>query len=295
MLLFVDESGTDRKQAPYEVLAGIAIQESRFWNLVQAIRTAELEVFGRRLHELGIEFKGKRLLKRKIFRFANQSAELPALHRRELTRSFLKKGVPDSDELQAENPRREEFAAYGQSVLEFVHRIFDLCATHQVKIFASMVSKNAPRPSGDLLRKDYVYLFERYFYYLEDLSPDEHGLIIFDEIEKSRCRKLINQMEKYFAETSKGRVRSARIVPEPFFVHSDLTKAVQIADIIAYCLNWGVRLKRMAEPTRPEMERFGQRVLDLKYVSKRFDDDGNEWPVYGVTYIDDLRPITDRL
>ena len=27
MLLFVDESGTDRREAPYEVLAGVAIRE----------------------------------------------------------------------------------------------------------------------------------------------------------------------------------------------------------------------------------------------------------------------------
>jgi hypothetical protein len=102
-------------------------------------------------------------------------------------------------------------------------------------------------------------------------------------------------MEKYFIETFKGRIRSARIIPEPFFVHSDLTKAVQITDIVAYCLNWGIRLKRTTEPTRPEMEPFGQGALDLKHVGKRFDDDGNEWPVYGVTYIDDLRPAADRI
>ncbi len=295
MLLFIDESGTDRKQAPYEVLAGVTIHESRFWNLVQAIRAAELELFGVRLHQLGIEFKGKALLKRKIFRFANQGPEIEIPRRRELTRKFLEKGFSKNVMLSSKSPRREEFTAYGQSVLEFVHRIFDLCATHQVRIFASIVSKNAPIPIGDLLRKDYAYLFERYFYYLEDTAPNEHGLIIFDEIEKSRCRRLINQMEKYFVETSKGRIRSARIIPEPFFVHSDLTKAVQITDIVAYCLNWGIRLKRMTEPTRLEMEPFGQRALDLKYVGKRFDDDGNEWPVYGVTYIDDLRPAAGRI
>jgi hypothetical protein len=295
MLLFIDESGTDRKKAPYEVLAGVAIHESRFWNLVQAIRAAELEIFGVHLHQLGIEFKGKNLLKKKIFRFANQGPEIPVPCRRDLTRSFLKKGIPESALAQSARPRREEFTAYGQSVIEFVYRLFDLCATHQVRIFASMVSKDAPKPSEDLLRKDYAYLFERYFYYLEDTAPNEYGLIIFDEIEKSRCIRLINQMEKYFVETSKGRIRSARIIPEPFFVHSDLTKAVQITDIVAYCLNWGVRLKRMTEPTRAEIEPFGQRAFDLKYVGKRFDDDGNEWPAYGMTYIDDLRPAIDKI
>ncbi len=59
-------------------------------------------------------------------------------------------------------------------------------------------------------------------------QPDEMGLIVFDELERTFCRRLLNQMEYYFLNTYKGRQRSSRIVPEPFFVHSDLTTAVQI-------------------------------------------------------------------
>jgi len=42
MLLFVDGSGTDRREAPYGVLAGVAIHERDLWNLIQAIRAVEL-------------------------------------------------------------------------------------------------------------------------------------------------------------------------------------------------------------------------------------------------------------
>lgn len=154
---------------------------------------------------------------------------------------------------------------------------------------------NAPRPAGDFLRKDYAYLFERFFYYLEDISGDEMGIVVFDELEKARCRILIDQMARYFVDTAPGRTRSARIVPEPFFVHSDLTTAVQLADIVAYSLNWGVRLNRMVKPTRPEIEPFGQRAFDLRYMSRRVSEaDGQMWPVYGLTYIDDLRPRAER-
>ena len=147
----------------------------------------------------------------------------------------------------------------------------------------------------DFLRKDYAYLFERFFYYLEDLSADEMGIVVFDELEKARCRILIDQMARYFVDTARGRARSARIVPEPFFVHSDLTTAAQLADIVAYSLNWSVRLNRMVKPTRPEIEPFGQRAFDLRYVGHRTDEaNGQVWPVYGLTYIDDLRPRTER-
>jgi hypothetical protein len=145
-----------------------------------------------------------------------------------------------------------------------------------------------------MLRKDYAYLFERFFYYLEDFSPDEIGLVVFDELEKAQSRILIKQMERYFLETEKGYQRSARIVPEPFFVHSDLTTAVQLADIVAYCFNWGARLNRMTEETRSDIEPFSKLAFDMRYVGKRFDEIGTEWPYYGVFYLDDLRPKRDR-
>jgi len=166
---------------------------------------------------------------------------------------------------------------------------------YRAKVFASIVAPDAPRPSGDFLRKDYAYLFERFFYYLEDTPADEMGIVVFDELEKAQCRILIDQMERYFMQTAHGKARSARIVPEPFFVHSDLTTAVQLADIVAYSLNWGLRLNRMIKPTRDEIVPFGQRAFDLRYIGQRPNEtDGKTWPVYGITYIEDLRPKAER-
>lgn len=45
MLYFIDESGHDRRESPYEVLAAVAIHERDLWNVIQAIRHAELEFF----------------------------------------------------------------------------------------------------------------------------------------------------------------------------------------------------------------------------------------------------------
>ncbi len=287
MLLFVDESGVDRREAPYEVLAGVAIRDRDLWNLVQAIRAAEREYFGTTLGALGVEFKGKTLLKHKVFRLAGQSDSLPSDRRCALAREFLQKGKRETAGGPTESRSRDEFTAYGQAALAFVERIYELCAAFRVRIFASMVAPDAPRPTEDFLRKDYAYLFERYFYYLEDVSDDETGLIVFDELERARCRRLLDQMERYFLHTGRGRFRSGRIVPEPFFVHSDLTTAVQIADIVAYSLNWGLRLQRMCRPTRPELEPFGQHAFNLRYVGeRRSETDGKVWPIYGVTYCD---------
>jgi Protein of unknown function (DUF3800) len=92
MLLFVDESGHDRKAAPYEVLAGVSIRERDLWNLIQAIRSAEIEFFGLQMDSVALEFKGRALLKRKTFRFAEQGLAIGSAERRDLARAFLQKG-----------------------------------------------------------------------------------------------------------------------------------------------------------------------------------------------------------
>jgi len=42
------------------------------------------------------------------------------------------------------------------------------------------------------------------------------------------------------------------------------------------------------------MESFGQLAANLRYTGQRFDDAMQLWPVYGITYIEDLRPREER-
>jgi hypothetical protein len=65
--LFIDESGQDHKESPYEVLAGVAIKDADLWNIVQALHDAEVAHFGRRYSNGARELKGKKILKRKVF------------------------------------------------------------------------------------------------------------------------------------------------------------------------------------------------------------------------------------
>jgi len=300
VLLFLDESGHDHGEAPYEVLAGVAITESRLWQLIQAVRGAELEHFGVHLRKYGVEFKGKKLLKRKTFRHANQGPFMDPDRRRDLARAFLEKGHRLKMHEATPGQTRDEFTAYGQAVLAFVERILGLMAQYRVTTFAAIVNKASLQPADpSMLRRGYAFLFQRFFYFLEDTSPNEMGLIVFDELEKAQCGSRLDQFERYFLETVRGYERSARIVPEPFFVHSDLTTAVQLADIVAYCANWSIRVNRrkMTEPTRPELVFFGNQILSMGYRGERPDLPGGVtvWPKYGIFYVDELRPAKERM
>src|SRR5436309_245801 len=144
MLLFIDESGHDHGEAPYEVLAGVSVSERDLWNLIQAIRDAELQFFGVHIADVGLEFKGKKLLKNKTFRHARQKPAIEPNRRRDLTRDFLQKGWREAQGGSVEPRTADEFAAYGQAAKAFVMRVLQLAANYRAKTFAAIVSTAAP-------------------------------------------------------------------------------------------------------------------------------------------------------
>lgn len=286
--LFVDESGQDRGASPYEVLAGVAVEDRVLWNLIVDVHEAEERFFGLRISESALELKAKKILKSKTFRFARQMDAIPQERRRELVRALLERGRAGGG-----GASREELTALGQAKVAFVEHLLELCARHDLRTFASIVDRDAPRSARDFLRKDYAYLFERYFYFLDEQPYSPRGVVVFDELERSQCHILVDQMKLYFLETAKGRRRAGRVVPEPFFVHSDLTTLVQLADLVAYTVSWGVRVRGMSRPARPELTDLANSVCALRHRATR-ERDGQDFHVWSFAVIDDLRPRDER-
>ncbi len=258
--LFVDESGQDHRESPCEVLVGVAVEDRDLWNLVQSLQEAEVRHFGIRYSSGERELKARKLLKTKTYK---QAALLPSFspeERRGLAKSALEAG---------ETADRRQLTALAQAKLAYASDVLELCARYRCKAFASIVDKDSPRPSPNHLRKDYAYLFERFFYFLEDKETVPSGIIVFDELEKSQSHVLLDQMDRYFKSTAKGRQRSNQIIPEPFFVHSDLTTGIQLADLIAYIVSWGVRIGGMKQPIRSELIGLAEQVSGLRYTTTR--------------------------
>lgn len=283
--LFVDESGQDHRDSPYEVLAGVAVEDRDLWNLIEALRGSELAMFGRRYTAGSGELKGKKILKRKVFRHAEQLPLLEPVERRELAKKCLDSGS---------TANRREITALAQAKIAFVREVLGLCVRFRCRAFASIVDPKAPRPGYHALRKDYAYLFERFFYFLEDAGPHHQGVVVFDELEKAQSHILLDQMEEYFQQTARGRLRAAQIIPEAFFVHSDLSSLVQVADLVAYILSWGYRLPSMKTPARRELEEFADLLQDLRHMTRREVDGNPDFVVYSFTYIADLRGRDER-
>lgn len=283
--LFVDESGQDRRESPYEVLAGVAVEDRALWDLILDIHAAEVRFFGQRISPGSLELKAKKLLKTKVFRLAASAPTMDEGARTAAVQACLAKGPAAS---------RQELAALGQAKIAFVEHVFEVCGRHDVRVFASVVDRDAQRPTGTFLRKDYAYMFERFFYFLEERADSPRGVVVFDELEKAQCHLLIDQMKLYFLDTAKGRRRAGRVVPEPFFVHSELTTAIQVADLAAYLIAWGVRIPpRMTRPHRAELAPLARAVCDLRHRATR-ERNGLPFYVWSIAVIDDLRPREER-
>lgn len=161
----MDESGHDHRNCPYEVRGGITLHTENLWPFIKAMQNLEEATFGVQLHKHGGEIKGHKLLDKDRFKWAAQAPELDEEARRKHCISFLNK------KLDRRPPTFLEFTAYGQASLRMARGVFELLREHKATIFASAiprgVQKPAETPLDDILRKDFVFLFERFFYFLE--------------------------------------------------------------------------------------------------------------------------------
>jgi hypothetical protein len=269
---------------PFEVRGGIALHASKLWNFIQGWRRLEEDCFGTTLVTFGKEAKGAKLLDRDRFKWAADAARMPDADRRKLARQFLEKGREKSA------PTRAQFSAYGQASLEMARGAFELLLAHDAQLFASLIPRGTKPPANfqyeDYLRKDQVFLLERYYYFLE--AKHEHGLLVMDESDKSLDRAFVRRLEAYFKNTAVGRNRSYWIVPSPLFVASDMTYAVQAADLCLYCINWGFRLSFWGEhPQRGEIAtEFGPKIRRLQWSGQGYRD-GQVYDSFGVVMVPD--------
>jgi hypothetical protein len=209
----------------------------------------ELECFGGHLSLYRKELKGRNLLDRKRFRFAEQDA----------------------------------------AMLDEARGLMELLRGHDAILFAAAIPRSVTKPptveANEFLRKDHVFLLERYFYFLE--SKREHGLIVMDEVDKTEDRRFVGRLQRYFTKAGPGRYRTTWIVPTPFFVASDMTYPIQAADICIYCVNWGFRIESvgMNAPKREEIARdFGPWLNQLQFHGQAYRD-GVVFESFGIVYV----------
>jgi len=303
--LFVDESGHDRKLSPAEVLGGFAIRDGALWPFIQAVFELQTELFGVTYAEINAarralraaaakaetsaedleikEIKGENFLNKRVFKKASWFPPFTAEIRRKLAEFSLRHGSEAS---------KEALSALELKKPLYVKRLLELCNKFKGQCLGIIVPVDA---QGDrktqVLRKDYAYLFERFFYFVDSKTSEHAGIIVFDELDKSASHILLGQMQAYYKNYQVGRERAERLVPEPFFVHSDLTVGIQVADLIAYILSWGHGFNRheIVPKARPELAPLVTQIEGL-----RIDTHINGMHSQGVHIIYDLRTRSEK-
>jgi Protein of unknown function (DUF3800) len=275
--LFIDESGQDHHDSPYEVLAGIAIDDKDLWDFIRCAHELEIDCFGRKYREKGNEIKARTFLKKKTFRLADQLSPITKKERTELAMQALDNGATIT---------KLQLTALAQSKLEYVGKLLELCQRFRIKVFASVIcNENSIPTDKEMLRKDYVYLFERFYYFLEDNPHEPLGIVVFDELDRSASHLLLDQMDRYFKKTAKGRYRAGLIIPEPFFVHSDLTTGIQVVDFVAYILSWNFRVGKLDKASRDELTKFLELIKAMRYRTTRRIGDKAEYVIWSVAVV----------
>ena len=284
-LLFMDESGHDHKNMPMEVRGGVAIHASKIWPFIRDWNDARDEIFGKEFVKLGGEIKGSKLLQKQKFSWAGQMPSLDDTARRKGVRRFL------TLKHQNTSPKRLDFTAYGQASIMMAERIFDLLFRHEAVLFASMIPRGVKPPEnfefGHYLRKDHIFLQERFFYFLE--YKRENGLFVMDQTEKRQDKRFVKRLQDYYAKTRIGRQRTQWIVPVPLFVDSEMSVGVQAADLCLFCINWGYRLQswNFKGPQRQEIaNKFGGRLNALQFKGDGYQD-GITFRTYGIFFVPD--------
>lgn len=267
------------------MLAGVAIHDQALREVIDQLHQAEIRAFGRRYSDGKRELKGRVLLKNKVYRQKGMGVQVDQAEIPALAQAALDCGA------QADTRMLKALAI---AKVAYVDSVFQICTQLGCRAFASIVETDARPTVAGGLRKDYAYLFARFFYFLEDNAAEEQGIVVFDELEKSQSHVLIDQMRRYFAKTAVGLQRANRIIPEPFFVHSDLTTGVQIADLVAYVISWGFRTAQMTKPPRYELRSLVDQVAKLRYRATRHRQGNPEFEIWSFAHITDLRTQAER-
>lgn len=292
-LLFMDESGHDHQNMPYEVRGGICVHSKKIASLLRNIEVAEKKAFGCLLSEFQTEIKGAKLLRKERFKWAAQGLPLTDEQRQRGCRRFL------TACLEKRSPTKEDFTAYGQASLLMVDNIFSLLKQYKVKIIASCIKKGTQKPKNfkfeNFLRKDHCYLFERFFFLLKVCKED--GLVIMDQVEKALDKKFSRQLKSFLYKSPFGRKLGVKIVPEPLFIESDISSLIQVADVCIYAINTGYRkATALKEPHREEVRtRFENIIHELQFYCNQYKYKNGKrvsYPLWGITFTP--KPYTEE-
>ena len=184
---------------------------SSLWELIRELHDAEISHFGRRYSAATRELKAKEILKSKVFNHAKLNCDVLPNEVPALAKEILDNGVA--------NATARHFKALALAKIAYVTDVFAICQNFGCRVFASIVETDTPTGAADGLRKDYGYLFERFFYFLEDEagSTDIRIMEFWFSTNWKNQRATFSSIRLiviYLTSTATGRHRASLVIPQ---------------------------------------------------------------------------------
>jgi hypothetical protein len=142
-------------------------------------------------------------------------------------------------------------------------------AYNHMHLFAVVIDKRKLADYFDaekLKRKAYELLLERIQNFLAEFHPKHLGAIVADDVSVQSNRSLALKHSFFQREGTTAKLMLRNIVELPFFVRSELSNGIQLADLCAYDVYRAFRYRHV------DCEHLG-RILPRFYVSRRTPGD----------------------
>ena len=280
--LFMEEPGDHQLSLPYGVLAGLAVEDRLVWQLARTLKHAEFDFFGSRLDRFRSHFTTDSILDIEAIQIANASTALSASDR-----LCLVKECSSLDRLQMST---QHISALAQARFLFCQHVLELLLDYDVKLFASMIpTEQIGTTYFSGLRKDYSFFFERFAMFLTEQVAGTVGMLVLDASRHTGVHIQLSAITDYFEKTTKGRLISAVIVPEPLMSNQTLATINQAAALVARALSYGIRIAGMTVARRHDLDLFVRlcNQMRLSFLSKEGRKD------WSLIFLDDVRTMRE--
>lgn len=154
---------------------------------------------------------------------------------------------------------------------EFIRQLIYLCKEHEVTPFAVVQDGSITLASqSDYLPNLYRGILWRVHTLVEEKHSEKIATMFFDSIDHETNRRVAISFTNFMVRHFQG-THYQNVLPTPFFCDSSLTPPMQIADIVAYCVN------QRYIGRRGRLEEFFQGFRALTYNHQDPDQDLLLW------------------
>jgi hypothetical protein len=120
---------------------------------------------------------------------------------------------------------------------EFVSQLVFLCKEVQAVLFAVVQDGTITLASeSNRLPNLYRALLWRVNTFMQEKFPQDHAIFFFDGIDHQTNRKVAISFNNFMLRHHWGKAYQ-NVMPTAFFCDSDVSPGIQLADVLAYCVN----------------------------------------------------------